>query len=355
MDKKRLMAVLVAACAGAAIPAAGAAALAEPMARPAQMVARPAGAYLTAVALAGKRLVAVGERGVIVLSDDGGRTWRQAKVPASVTLAAVQFPTPTHGWAVGHYGIVLHSGDGGETWSRQLDGVQAAQLVLQDAQAGQGGEAYRAEAERLVADGPDKPLLALHFVDARNGIVVGAYNLALRTSDGGRTWAPLSGRLDNPKASHLYAVKAAGNDVYIAGEQGLLLRSTDGGQRFGRVDIAYQGSFFAMALAGDDVVVAGLGGNAYRSADQGNSWQKLDVPVPASITAISAQGGRYLMTSQAGVLLAGRAGTGRALPLKTAPLPPLNDVLAQADGSLVVVGIAGALRLPATPVSTAAQ
>lgn len=357
MNKKRLMAALISASAGLAVQPASIAALAEPLARPAQIVGNAAKAYLTAVAHAGRRVVAVGERGIIVLSDDNGKTWRQAKVPVSVSLTAVQFATPAQGWAVGHYGVVLHTGDGGATWTRQLDGIEAAQLVQKSARAGQGGEAYQAEAERLVADGPDKPFLALHFSDEKNGIVVGAYNLALRTQDGGRTWAPLSGRLDNPKASHLYAVQATGNDIYIAGEQGLLLRSVDGGQRFGRIETGYGGSFFAMALVGNDIVIAGLGGNAYRSADRGASWQKLDVPVPVSITAIGARGSQYLMTNQAGMLLAGTAGTTRVLPVRTRPLPPLNDALSQPDGSIVTVGISGAMRLPApaTPASVSAK
>lgn len=360
MYKNRLMTALTAVCAVcavAAVPAAKAAPVGEPVLRPAQMVAQPARAYLTAVTQAGQRLVAVGERGVIVLSDDGGKTWRQVKVPVSVTLAAVQFPTPAQGWAVGHYGVVLHTSDGGETWTRQLDGMQAAHLVLQDAQGAQKTDAYRMDAARLVADGPDKPFLALHFGDEKNGIVVGAYNLALRTHDGGKTWVPLSGHLDNPKASHLYAVHTAGNDIYIAGEQGLLLRSADGGENFDRVNIAYKGSFFAIGQAGKDIVLAGLGGNAFRSADKGASWQKLDVPAPVSITAISARGSKYLMTNQAGMLLAGSAGAGHLLPIRMKPLPPLNDVLSQADGSIVVVGTAGVLRLPAPahPVSMAAQ
>jgi len=323
------------------------------------MIAEPAKTFLTAVARAGKRLVAVGERGIVVLSDDGGTSWRQAKVPVSVTLAAVQFPTPSQGWAVGHYGVVLHSADGGETWTRQLEGVQAAQLVLKDARAGQAGPAQLAEAERLVADGPDKPLLNLYFSDARNGVVVGAYNLAFQTRDGGKTWTPLSARLDNPKANHLYAVQAAGSDIWIAGEQGLLLRSTDGGAQFARVDMPYKGSFFAMARAGGGLVLAGLGGNAFHSGDKGMHWQKLAVPAPVSITAISARGGAFLMANQAGMLLAGAPGSGAVVPLHLPPLPPLNDVLAQPDGSIVVVGMTGALRLPApagaTPVSMAAQ
>lgn len=347
--------------------AASAAAVADPILRPAQAVRQPAKAYLTGVAQAGKRIVAVGERGIIILSDDGGASWRQAKVPVSVTLAAVQFPTPAEGWAVGHYGVILHSRDGGESWTRQLDGVQAAQRMLDDARAqgrtaasaaGAGPTAaYLAEAQRLVADGPDKPFLALHFSDARNGIVVGAYNLAFRTRDGGASWTPISQRLDNPRGKHMYAVEARGNEVYIAGEQGLLLRSLDGGEHFERVELPYKGSFFALALAGGQLTVAGLGGNALQSGDRGASWQKLAVPAPVSITAMHAGDGTLLMANQAGMLL--RAAPGHpASVLPAPPLPPLSDLLPQPGGAIVAVGMAGAVRLPAQPgaihVSTAA-
>jgi len=352
--------VLASACsvtlpAPAAAQAASSTPLADPIVRSAQVVRQPAKAYLTAVAQAGKRIVAVGERGIIILSDDGGVSWRQAQVPSSVSLTAVQFPTPTDGWAVGHYGVILHSRDGGASWTRQLDGVQAAQLVLRDAQAPAAGAApaaaagaYLAEARRLVADGPDKPFLALHFSDVNNGVVVGAYNLAVRTRDGGASWTPISGRLDNPGGNHLYAVGVSGNTVYIAGEQGLLLRSGDNGERFERIDLPYKGSFFALGISGGQVAVGGLGGNAFRSGDQGASWSRIPVPMPVSITAMRAQGDTLLMANQAGMLLRASA-SGPVAVLKTPPLAPLSDVLVQPDGAIIAVGMSGAVRLPAQP------
>jgi len=50
---------------------------------------------------AGKRLVAVGDRGHILYSDDQGNTWAQAKVPTRQLLTAVFFVDDQHGWAVG--------------------------------------------------------------------------------------------------------------------------------------------------------------------------------------------------------------------------------------------------------------
>ena len=72
--------------------------------------------------------LAVGERGIVLLSDDSGMTWRQARVPVSVSLTAVQFVDAEQGWAVGHLGVVLHTEDGGETWHKQLDGERACLL-----------------------------------------------------------------------------------------------------------------------------------------------------------------------------------------------------------------------------------
>ena len=83
------------------------------------------------ITVAGERLVAVGERGLIMVSDDDGASWQQAKVPISATLAAVSFPTATLGWAVGHSGIILHSTDGGSNWQLQFDGNAAAKGYAQ--------------------------------------------------------------------------------------------------------------------------------------------------------------------------------------------------------------------------------
>src|SRR5450830_215397 len=82
-----------------------------------------------AVTRAGARLVAVGERGTVLLSDDAGEHWRQASVPVRVTLTSVRFVNERTGWAAGHLGVILRSDDAGQTWIKQLDGRQAAAAV----------------------------------------------------------------------------------------------------------------------------------------------------------------------------------------------------------------------------------
>ena len=306
------------------------------------------GAATLAVARAGKRLVAVGERGTVLLSDDSGVSWRQAQVPVQATLTAVCFADAQTGWAAGHLGVVLRSDDAGATWHKQLDGIQAAALVLQAAQATGDAKAI-ANAQRLVEEGADKPFFDLEFSDAQHGYVVGAYGLMLSTADGGKTWAAVTPRLPNPKSLHLYGVRASGSTLLIAGEQGLLLRSTDGGVSFAALESPYKGSFFGLLRSVGDVWVAyGLRGTAYRSSDAGVHWDKLDTGVPMAVGAgMGLPGGGFVLMSQAGDALVGRD-DGVALRRVAAREPvPVSGVVQADDGSLVVASLRGMRRLPA--------
>jgi photosystem II stability/assembly factor-like uncharacterized protein len=318
--------------------------------RSARPVQRPDKAVLLAGAMAGERVVAVGERGVIALSDDGARRWRQAaSVPVSVTLTAVAFADALNGWAVGHGGVILATRDGGEHWALQAEGAGLAEAAVRAAATltvEARGAALAKNAGQLVQDGPDKPLLDLHVVDAQRIVVAGAYGLFFETLDGGRTWAAAMDRLDNPKAQHLYAIAARGPHWLVAGEQGLLLHSTDGGLSFARIASPYAGTWFAAAAPGaGEWVVAGLRGQAWRSTDGGERWARLEGAPPASFASATAlPDGSVLLANQAGQLFVTRGGS----PLSPAPgprLPPLAQALPLPGGDWLALGWGGALRL----------
>jgi photosystem II stability/assembly factor-like uncharacterized protein len=332
-------ALLVANAAFAAVPVGAA------LDRPAQSVHAPERQVLLAAAQAGSRWIAVGERGVIVVSDDGGRRWTQVPAPVSVTLTAVRFADQRHGYATGHGGSVLVTEDGGQHWQRRLDGRRIAELLMADAQA-RGDAAAQKAAEQLRADGPDKPLLDVMPLGPQRVLVVGAYGLALASEDGGKTWTSWSTRLDNPKGLHLYALRQRGSRIVIAGEQGLAFKSEDGGLSFQRLTTPYKGSFFTLELPDDrEIVLAGLRGNVWRSVDGGSDWQRLAVPMPASVVASQlAADGTLLLASQAGFVLARR---GDALvPLNREPLLPLNGLATGHGGALLALSIQGVMPVP---------
>ncbi len=322
-------------------------------------------AVLLDVTMAGSRVVAVGERGAIVYSDDQCRTWRQASVPTSVSLTQVRFATPSAGWAVGHSGVVLHTADGGKTWTRQLDGRTAAQLAVDAAQAdaehaGAGNaEAQRAltDAQRLVSDGPDKPFLNLLFENDKTGYVVGAYGLIFKTEDGGVTWRSWMGHVDNPRGMHIYGVAEQGNTIYLAGEQGLFLRSTDHGNKFTRVETPYKGTYFTLTLLpGGEVILGGMKGNAYRSTDQGRSFKKVEVPVPVSFSAATVMSdGTLVFANQGGMLLASQDKGVSLRPLPSGSLPPIAGVADEGHGVLLTVGYGGVIPVPVGTMTASSQ
>ncbi|WP_410524853.1 WD40/YVTN/BNR-like repeat-containing protein [Pseudomonas sp. DTU_2021_1001937_2_SI_NGA_ILE_001] len=241
---------------------------------------RAATTLLLDVAHAGPRVVAVGDHGHILYSDDQGQSWQQARVPSRQLLTAVYFVDERHGWAVGHDAQILASSDGGQTWSKQFEDQQR-----------------------------EAPLLDVWFQDPNTGFAVGAYGALLATLDGGRHWDDVSARLDNEDQFHLNAIAAIPEaGLFIVGEAGGMYRSRDLGQSWEKLDSPYHGSLFGVIATGQPqtLLVFGLRGNLLRSSDFGDSWE-----------AVQAQDER-------GALQATLAGAGRL-----------------DDGSLVLVGNAG--------------
>jgi photosystem II stability/assembly factor-like uncharacterized protein len=324
---------------------------------PARVSALAINSPLSGMARAGERVIAVGQRGHIVFSDDAGKHWQQAAVPVSADLTAVNFPTTTQGWAVGNDGVVLHSSDAGATWHKQLDGLQIGALLVEHysalASAEPGNEQWPlrvAEGQRLTEQGADKPLLDVWFANDKVGYVVGVFNLILRTDDGGQSWAPFQDRTDNPQGFHLNAIASTGDALYIAGEQGLLLKWDDNAQRFAAVPTPYQGSFFGVLGKPGEVLVYGLRGNVLRSTDGGLNWTALETGLHVSITAglIDAHG-NYRLFTQGGQMLVSQ-GTGAQMRLLRQPVStPVAGATQSAAGALVVAGSRGTQTLALEP------
>lgn len=330
-----------------------AAPVAAELMRPAIVVAHPEQAVLLGIASAGKRLISVGERGLIIVSDDAGHTWRQVPAPVSVTLTAVHFINARSGWVVGHQGVVLHSDDGGESWRLQLEGYQVAQLALAAAQSAvsntdkQSGDRQLAEARRLVDEGADKPFFDVHFQNERTGWVIGAYGLCFQTTDGGQTWQPWMTHLDNPGSLHLYTIAGADQVVYVAGEQGLFLRSDDAGLTFHVIETPYQGSFFTLTIgAPTELILGGMNGHAYRSDDGGSSWRALASTGGGSwVASASLTGNRNILVDQFGQLMMNHPPDNVLQRVPAVPTFLVAAVASVGNGDLVGAGLRGISRI----------
>jgi len=268
---------------------------------------------------AGDRLIAVGERGHILVSVDQGRSWQQRPAPTRATLTSVFFADAQHGWAAGHDAVILRTTDGGTTWRK----------VYEDPESG--------------------PILDLWFRDTATGYAIGAYGLFLTTTDGGSSWDDAVILEESGLATdlHLNQLRAfADHRLVIAGESGQLFLSADGRQ-WQALPFPYEGSMFGiLPLAGDRLLTYGLRGHLFRSEDAGRSWQPAVTATEAILNdAIQLRDGRVVVVGLGGTVLISSDGGAHFTAKSLAERTGLTRVIENADGSLVLLGTHGARRL----------
>jgi photosystem II stability/assembly factor-like uncharacterized protein len=318
-----------------------------PTGTPAKLYLSPSQEPLLALTQAGRRLVAVGLRGVITYSDDDGKNWKQASVPVETDLVSVAFSSPTHGWSVGHMGVVLETTDGGASWARRFVLSQIDDLVIKYYEAQQPAAkspAARAasEALRSIKEGVFPSLLDVWFDSPTSGTIVGAFNTILRTEDGGRTWTPWADRVDNPQDLHFYAVRGVGGDVYIAGERGMVWRLNQAVKRWVPVPTGYAGTLFGMVAHGSRLVAFGMRGTVYTSDDKGNRWAQVPTPRNAGLTTgLLLRDGTIVLGDQSGALLQSTDGGRSFDAVSTKAGAPVFSLAEAGDGSLISVGARG--------------
>lgn len=274
------------------------------------------------IAQAGDRLVAAGERGVVVYSDDVGETWHQADVPTRGTLTALAFVDAKTGFAVGHDAAILKTTDAGATW----------QLLN-----------FEPESRNV--------MLNVRFRDARSGYVVGTNGQLWITHDGGANWDRRTLAVEDWYQNHIFDVAWLRDGTTLAvAEKGVLYRSPDGIQEFTPIESPYDGSYFG-ALSPDGVafVVYGMNGHVFVSGDAGNAWQEVATNTDQFLLdATVLSDGRVLLVGAGGAVLAVEPGSGH---VHSAPRPDgvgINAVLVVGDAAYLAAATGGIRKLPLT-------
>ncbi|GIU14555.1 WD40/YVTN/BNR-like repeat-containing protein [Shewanella glacialipiscicola] len=249
------------------------------------------------IANVGKGLVAVGERGHVLVYDG---SWQQVATPVSSQLTKVFFIDQKRGWAVGHDATILHTQDGGQTWLQQMHSPEI-----------------------------EKPFLDVVFLSENHGIAIGAYGLFYRTSDGGAHWsdefhaellaeedvAYLAELKDSDPAAYLSArasllphfnriLTLTDGRLLLVGELGLVAMSSDQGKTFTRTSFDYDGSMFNAIETQDAVYVMGLRGHLFKADMSLNQWTEITLPVQSSINgAMSAADDTLYLVGNAGIVI----------------------------------------------------
>jgi photosystem II stability/assembly factor-like uncharacterized protein len=266
---------------------------------------------INGLAKAGTRLVGVGERGVILMSDDAGASWRQAAVATDEASALTQvfFISPRIGIAVGHDGWILRTVDGGAHWSE-------------------------VHFDRKHSD----PLLSVW--GNADGLVFasGSFGQLFVSHDAGATWAQQKTPADD---RHLNAIAGdASGRLMIAGETGTLLVSTDNGASWEKRPVPYQGSLFGvLKLADGDWLAYGMRGNVHIDSHVGTSY----------FGAVQLSDGELVLVGQGGAIVTSRDNGQSFSVRKVGGVQSLAAVVDAGHGELALGGEAGIALLPVVP------
>lgn len=257
---------------------------------------------------------AVGDRGVILHTEDGGRHWHRQRISTAARLKSVCFIDDRRGWVVGGYlhaytrrtsCLIARTQDGGATWEvvpevtfPTLDYVQ-----FRDAQhgwaVGKSCALYPAGVFRTDDGGRSWTTLpaktsgswtAGYFQGPKHGVVAGRKGklavvrgpriVASRTPDLGPR--PL-------RALHMRDERHG----WLVGDGGLVMQTTDAGLTWQNPSaelppgVRDHCDFRALSVQGTDVWIAGSPGTVVlHSPDAGNTWEVSRTDHPAPLQAI---------------------------------------------------------------------
>lgn len=153
---------------------------------------------------------AVGSKGTLLTTIDGGRNWQQKVRPGEDNLTDVYFSDEQNGWLVCEKNVydltpprtyLLSTKDGGANWTKVIVGGSDADSRLVRAVFTQGGRGWvfgeagtlyvtrdAGQSWKRVQLPTRYLLLGGAFIDENRGWLVGAGATIVRTSDGGESW-----------------------------------------------------------------------------------------------------------------------------------------------------------------------
>jgi photosystem II stability/assembly factor-like uncharacterized protein len=241
----------------------------------------------------GYNYAVVPTRNLFMLTKDGGAHWTPVHFnmgegqSAQGFLWHVAFPTPLEGWAVGERGHIYHTSDGGQSWAKQNSPhehalIDATDVIFHDSKKGfvttsdgfilatsDGGENWTVS----ITQGQGLNALASFRAEHRFW-ALGKDGTGLRTDDFGATWEPLSESI----REHLLGCSFVSRSIgWAVGTGATILRTQCGGLEWERVDsavpsdVTLRGVFFVHASRG---WVVGDQGTILTTDDGGETWSE---------------------------------------------------------------------------------
>ena len=241
---------------------------------------------------------AVGSRGIVLTTDDGGEHWQQARRPTEDAIRDVFFLDVRTGWLVCERSVyklqaedeprayLLKTGDGGRTWSRvkaagkDIDTV-LTRVVFADAERGWAlgelGALYATQDGGATWSRQQVPtrhlLLGASFLDANAGWLAGAGNTILQTQDGGETWR-LSGTPISAVTRFSAVAFADERRGWAVGSRGIVLATANGGRTWEPQETNVRADLSDVKfLDAREGFAVGAEGTIIHTVDGGKTWR----------------------------------------------------------------------------------
>lgn len=194
-----------------------------------------------------------GDNGILLKTENGGNTWVSQPTPTSSAIYSINFVSQFVGFIAGGNGTLYKTTDGGSTWTKLVSPVADdlySLAVIGDnfvVVVGANGTILRSTDGYnfvlvLNTNQTADTLYSVCLYDTSIGWACGANGAYLRTLDGGISWTKYSVFVPdpvNPTQEYIINTKlnAIGfvnlNDGWAVGDNGTILRTTDGGLRWG--------------------------------------------------------------------------------------------------------------------------
>ncbi len=240
---------------------------------------------------------AVGSKGVLLATSDGGRTWKIKPRPSEDILRDIYFSDDLNGWILCERNLydlktkeeprtyLMNTNDGGNRWTRiNIRGVEPDGRLVRAVFSpkgrgwtfGEGGAVFTMQdpsADWVPLQSPTRHLLlGGTFIDDYRGWLVGAGATIIQTSDGGETWHV--SRLPAAKGIRFNAASFVDNRLgWAVGSGGTIYRTTNGGRTWVPQNSGVSTDLFDVKfLNASEGWAVGAEGTLIHSADGGVNW-----------------------------------------------------------------------------------
>lgn len=215
----------------------------------------------------GSRVIVVGDGATIIHSQDGGNSWDYAEPPIG---GSFKWIGKVGGKYVASTGSSAISSADGVTWAEELEQIPEVPGGTDCEGIPAAGQQCRYDGGTTTPEG--LPNVRAFRFQGDSGIATGDAGLVAFTSDGGATWTASSG-LD---LGYVSAIEAKG-DTVIATNGKRIVHSSDGGQTFADAQMPGKYSLYHAFIASDGTAyVAGKSGALLRAIGD----HSIFLPVP---------------------------------------------------------------------------